>query len=75
VQELEKHYKVNVICLSEKGVVQKKTPVTYTENVVIYYVNQEAFDGKNFFKRALNEIRYIAKLIKILRHCQVMKCL
>jgi glycosyltransferase involved in cell wall biosynthesis len=65
VQELEKYYKVNVICLSEKGVVQEKTQVTYNENVVIYYVNQEAFDGKNFFKRALNEIRYIAKLIKI----------
>ncbi|UPT76863.1 glycosyltransferase family 4 protein [Sulfurovum sp. XGS-02] len=65
VQELAKHYKVNVICLSEKGIIQENTKIVYSENVMIYYVNQAAFDGKNFFKRALNEIKYIIKLIKI----------
>lgn len=65
VNELEKHYKVNVICLTEKGVVQKMLKVPYTDNVMIYYVNQKDFNGKNFFIRALNEIRYLVKLINI----------
>ncbi|HFU74906.1 MAG TPA: glycosyltransferase WbuB [Arcobacter sp.] len=65
IRELEKNYKINVICLTQKGKIQENSKVAYSENIDIYYVNQKNFDGKNFFKRAFNELFYIRKLVKI----------
>lgn len=65
IRELEKTYKVNVICLTQKGEVQKNSKVSYSDQIDIYYVNQKTFNGKNFVKRALNEIFYIRQLVKI----------
>lgn len=64
IEALESSYKVNVICLTEKGQLQKETKSTISENIDVYYINQKIFDGKNFFKRALYEVIYISKLIK-----------
>jgi len=65
INELEKTYKVNVICLTEKGVSLETKIVEYSENSTIYYLVQDDFDGKNFFKRAFYEMKYINKLINI----------
>ena len=65
VHELEKNYKVNVICLTEKGKFQKKDMIAYSKNTDIYYVNQKASSDKNFVLRAYYEIVYISKLDKI----------
>lgn len=65
VRELEKTYKINVICLTQKGKFQEYLKVSYSEKIDIYYVNQKEFDGKNFVKRALYEIFYIRQLVKI----------
>ena len=64
VHELEKNYKVNVICLTEKGKFHKKEMIVYSENTDIYYVNQKASSDKNFVFRAYYEIIYISKLVK-----------
>jgi len=64
VRELEKTYKVNVICLTQKGESRKELKVSYSERIDIYYINQKAYDGRNFFKRAFYEIFYISKLVK-----------
>ena len=40
IKELEKKYKVNVIALTEKGKFQKEDKVNYSENIDIYYINQ-----------------------------------
>ena len=63
VNELEKHYSVNVICLSEKGITEEKTRIQYNDRVKIYYVNQKDFNAKKFMTRALHEIYYISKLV------------
>ena len=65
VQQLEKNYKINVICLTEKGKYQKKDKVAYSDNTNIYYTNQAASSDKNFILRAYYEIVYISKLVKI----------
>ena len=65
VHELEKKYKVNVICLTEKGKFQKKDKISYSKNTDIYYINQKTSSDKNFVLRAYYEIIYIAKLVKI----------
>ena len=65
IRELEKTYKINVICLTQKGEVQEHTKVSYSDQIDIYYVNQKLFNGKNFFKRALNEIFYIRQLVDV----------
>jgi glycosyltransferase involved in cell wall biosynthesis len=65
VHELEKDYKVNVICLTEKGKSQTENMISYSENTDIYYVNQKASSDKNFVLRAYYEIIYISKLVKI----------
>lgn len=65
VRELEKTYKVNVICLTEKGEMQQSSMISYTDHIDIYYINQKKYDGKNFFKRALYEIFYISQLVQI----------
>ena len=63
VNELEKHYNVNIICLSEKGITEEKTLIQHNDRIKIYYINQKEFNGKRFIVRALNEIYYIARLV------------
>lgn len=65
VKELEKKYKVNIICLTEKGHIQKTEVTQFSENITVYYVNQSNFDGKSFFRRAVNEIFFIFRLLQI----------
>lgn len=65
VRELEKTYKVNVICLTEKGVTQQSSMISYTDHIDIYYINQKKYDGRNFFKRALYEMFYISQMVQI----------
>jgi len=65
IMELQQHYKVNVISLTEKGVFQEQDHVVYSDRVDIYYVNQEDFNGKNFFVRGWCELIYTLKLIKL----------
>ncbi len=65
VKELEKNYKINVICLTKKGEMTEHINISYSNNIEIFYVNQKNFNGRNFFKRAFYEIFYIYKLIKV----------
>jgi len=65
INELEKHYNINVICLSEKGTYEDKLIVEQSNRVKIYYVNQKQFDGKKFITRALNEMYYIVRLVLV----------
>jgi len=67
VHELEKNYKVNVCCLSEKGVYPAENRVKMSENTHIYYIYQKGSNDKNFFLRAYYEIIYINKLIHVAR--------
>lgn len=64
VKELSKEYQINVVCLTEKGSFQEHSHVIYDDHINIYYVNQEVFNGKNFFKRAFYEIFYLLKLVR-----------
>lgn len=63
--ELQKHYKVNVISLTEKGVFLEQEHVVYNERVDFYYVNQRDFNGKNFYMRGWFELIYTLKLIRL----------
>lgn len=65
IKALEKKYKVNVICLTEKNKTADHQLVKYNENITIHYQQQNDFDGRNFFKRAFYEIYYVNKLINI----------
>ncbi len=60
VKELEKKYKINVICISEKG--KKPDDFQFSENIKVYYVHQKMYDGEKFFTRAINELMYAIKL-------------
>ena len=64
VRELEKLYNVNIICLSEKGVIPPEHEVNYSARTKIFYIKQDDYDGKNFVKRAFNEVFYAQKLKK-----------
>ena len=64
IKELKKYYRVNVICLTEKGKTVPQEHIVIDGDVNIYYIQQDWYDGKNFFKRALNEIKYLSKLVK-----------
>jgi len=63
VKELEKNYKVNVVCITERGKSQMKEKVSFSENIDIYYVNQKNYDAEKFFSRALWEIFFTRKLV------------
>ena len=63
VKELEKNYKVNVVCITERGKPQTKEKVSFSENIDIYYVNQKEYDAEKFFSRALWEIFFTRKLV------------
>jgi len=73
IKELEKIYKINVICLSEKGATPDRDIWKYSKNITVYYVEQYSFDGTNFIKRAFKEIQYIGQLINVSKklHCDV----
>jgi len=63
VKELEKNYKVNVVCITERGKPQTKEKVSFSENIDVYYVNQRNYDAEKFFSRALWEIFFTRKLV------------
>ncbi len=63
VKELEKNYKVNVICLTERGKPQQNEKVSFSENIDVYYVNQKSYNTEKFFSRALWEIHFTKKLV------------
>jgi glycosyltransferase involved in cell wall biosynthesis len=63
VKELEKNYKVNVVCITERGKPQTKEKVSFSENIDVYYVNQKDYDAEKFFSRALWEIYFTRKLV------------
>lgn len=65
IHELQKHYKVNVISLTEKGVSLKNEHVVNNNRVDFYYVNQKDFNGKNFFVRGWYELIYTVRLIRL----------
>lgn len=64
VQKLEKKYKINLICITEKGKPQPKEKIEFSENITVYYINQKDYSGNKFFLRALYEIIYAYKLVK-----------
>ncbi len=63
VKELEKNYKVNVVCITERGKPQTKEKVSFSENIDVYYVNQRDYNAEKFFSRALWEILFTRKLV------------
>ncbi len=63
VKELEKNYKVNVVCITERGKPQTKEKVSFSENIDVYYVNQRDYNAEKFFSRALWEIFFTRKLV------------
>jgi len=63
VKELEKNYKVNVICITERGKPQKNERVAFSDNIDVYYVNQKSYNTEKFFSRALWEILFTKKLV------------
>ncbi len=62
VKELEKKYKVNVICATEKGKAQRNSKVKFTDNIDIYYVDQRMYNGEKFYTRAVHELYYATKI-------------
>ncbi len=64
VKELEKKYKVNVVCLTERGKYEQDERVHYSNNIDIYYVNQKEYDTEKFFSRALWEMKFTMNLVK-----------
>lgn len=65
ISELEKSYHINIICLTEKGKAATESKIAYSQQVTVYYIDQNDFDGKNFFKRAFYEISNIRRLISV----------
>jgi glycosyltransferase involved in cell wall biosynthesis len=63
VNQLEKKYKVNVICTTEKGKPQRVGKVKYTDNIDIYYVDQKMYDGEKFYTRAIHELYYASRIV------------
>ncbi len=60
VKELEKKYKINVICISEKG--KKPDDFVFSENIKVYYIHQKMYDGEKFYTRAIHELFYAIQL-------------
>jgi glycosyltransferase involved in cell wall biosynthesis len=61
--QLEKDYKVIVICTTENGNPQRVGKVKYTDNIDIYYVDQKMYDGTKFYTRAIHELFYAGKIV------------
>ncbi len=62
VKELEKTYKVNIFCITERGKPQKNQKIIYSDNIDVYYIDQRYYDGEKFYSRALHELYYAIKL-------------
>ncbi len=62
VKVLEKKYKINLICITEKGKPQKNSKIKFSENVDVYYIDQKYYNGEKFYTRALYELYYSIKL-------------
>jgi glycosyltransferase involved in cell wall biosynthesis len=62
VKELEKSYKVNVICTTEKGKPERNSKVEFTDNTNIYYIDQRMYNGEKFYTRAIHELYYAVKI-------------
>jgi glycosyltransferase involved in cell wall biosynthesis len=62
VKELEKKYKINVICISEKG--KKPDDFQFSKNIKVYYIHQKIYDGEKFYTRAIHELVYAVKLAR-----------
>ncbi len=60
VKELEKKYKINVICISEKG--KKPNDFAFSENIKVYYIYQKEYDSEKFYTRAVHELFYAVQL-------------
>ncbi len=60
VRELEKKYKINVICISEKGL--RPHDFQFSKNVSVYYVYQKEYDSEKFYTRAIHELWYAIML-------------
>ncbi len=60
VKELEKKYKINLICISEKG--KKPNDFTFSENIKVYYIYQKEYESEKFYTRAVHELLYALKL-------------
>ncbi len=60
VRELEKKYKINIICISEKGV--RPHDFQFSKNVSVYYVYQKEYDSEKFYTRAIHELWYAIML-------------
>ncbi len=63
VKELEKTYKVNIFCITERGKPQKNQKIVYSDNIDVYYIDQRDYDGEKFYSRALHELYYAIKLV------------
>ncbi len=61
VKELEKKYRINVICISEKGD-KPDDIVNFSKNVSVFYVHQKNYDSEKFYTRAVHEFYYAIKL-------------
>ena len=62
VNKLETKYKVNVICITERGKPQKNSKIKFSENIDVYYIDQKYYNGERFYTRALHEFYYALKL-------------
>ncbi len=62
VKALEKRYKVNIFCITEKGKPQKNQRIKYSDNVDVYYIDQRDYNGEKFYTRALHEFYYAIRL-------------
>jgi glycosyltransferase involved in cell wall biosynthesis len=62
VTRLEKKYKVNLICITERGKPQKNLKVKFSENIDVYYIDQRYYNGERFYSRALHEFYYAIKM-------------
>jgi len=62
VNKLEKKYKINIFCITERGKPQKNSKIKFTENIDVYYIDQKFYDGEKFYTRAIYEFYYAIKL-------------
>ena len=60
VKELEKKYRINVLCISEKG--KKPNDFKFSDNIYVYYVYQKEYDSEKFYTRAVHEFYYALQL-------------
>jgi glycosyltransferase involved in cell wall biosynthesis len=67
IDALDTDYKINIICLTEKGKRPKEMIRDCRNNVRVHYVYQSPYNGNIFFLRAFYEIHYVYKMIRLTR--------